>query len=453
MQSTAYPRDVGANVLLWLSYNLDAIRVLGLEAEDFPTEEQRTVYAWLSEMLEDGQRFEMGTEAWDRAYETGPKIHEAFAEVVDNVTANSMPLFDSPHPCAECGYAPDKINEMVTKARVLRRHRARMQVLAEMEALEVAAHSPDAFTAAMDKARQRVDDLTRVSEDRAPMMPSSIVAESDSSGMSVVDLGWPVLGRNMGGGLPRKDIIVLVGCPSVGKTAWCLNTIEHTLQNHPDEAVVFFSLEMPRVEVYRRHLMSYTKTTKDELRACMAGEMRWPYEDFTAIGFDRFAHRYKFYETDRTIKKMVRRLVGIGKVALVVVDYIQRMDRVGSASQSLVEKIEMNMHDLKSIAKSFDCGVIALSQIPRGKGEPWDPVTLRSAKGSSAIEEVADYMVGVWRPNFQAEQDTKQEICSLTLGLVKNRHDFVGRLEVAFDVTRQRITEGRAPERGGGIPL
>lgn len=438
--NTAYAPEIGADVLVWLSWNLSSIRALGLEADDFPTDEQRVVYGWLSSLLEDG--IELGTpvEAWDRAYETGGKTFESYCAVVDRLLATSLPLF--------CSHT---IDGMLAKTRVLRRHRARMAALSEMNALDAATGSPEEFSRAMESARKRIDELTRAVEVRSPTLPSRLVAESDTSGTAMVDIGWPILNRRMGGGLPRKDVFVLVGCPSVGKTAWTINTIEHALFSNPDDSVVFFSLEMPDVEVYRRHLMSYTRTTTDQLRDCMAGRAEWPYPDYVPSGFDRVANRYHIFETERTISKMVARLAGIGKISLVVVDYIQRMDRVGS--RSLVEKIESNMHDLKSLAKSFDCGVVALSQIPRDKGDPWDPVSMRSAKGSSAIEEVADFMVGAWRPEFQVEQDTRQEICTLRLGLVKNRHSFAGRQDVSFDVVRQRITEGAPRPADSELPL
>ncbi len=446
--NTAYAPDVGADMLVWLSWNLGSIAALGLEAEDFPNDEQRRVYGWLCEMREDGVEFETPVEAWDRAYEGGGKVFEQYAAVVDTLSATSLPMFTTSHSCNECGHLPNKLPEMLSKARVLRRHRARMAAMGEMDKLEAAAGSPEEFQRAMEEAQARITDLTRSAEDMAPMLPSRIVLQSDESGDASIDLGWPILNRRMGGGLPRKDILVLVGCPSVGKTCWALNVIEGVLFAHPDEHVVFFSLEMPDVEVHRRHLISWTKTTVEQLRNCMAGKEEWPYPAFTPAGFDRVASRYHIFETERTIPKMMRRLAGVGRISLVVVDYIQRMSR--PQARNTVDVIEQNMHDLKSMAKSFDCGVVALSQIPRDKGDPWDPVSMRAGKGSSAIEEVADYMVGIWRPDFQTEQETKREICKLRLGLVKNRHSFVGRQDTSFDVVRQRITEGSPWDFEGG---
>ena len=65
-------------------------------------------------------------------------------------------------------------------------------------------------------------------------------------------------------GLQKSDLVILAARPSMGKTAFAINMAEHAVMS--DEAVLFFSLEMPSEQIVMRMISSLGRIDQTRLR-------------------------------------------------------------------------------------------------------------------------------------------------------------------------------------------
>lgn len=84
------------------------------------------------------------------------------------------------------------------------------------------------------------------------------------------------------------------------------------------------------------------------------------------------------------------------KIQVVIVDYLQLIK--DSSKRNEEAEISSNTRRLKNLAKELDITVILLSQLHRDKGNP--KPTLSRLRGSGQIEEAADIVGLIWRPEL-----------------------------------------------------
>lgn len=430
---TAYPAEVATAVLLYLVNNIDEVPRLGLEAEHFPTDDLARMYAWLSEVQVEGGRFESVTEMWDRAHAVGGPVYDSVQSWLDRIDGYGVPLF------------VDKTSAKTIEsfARVLRRARARREVLAAQDAVDhIDPDDPAGAAVKMVELSRRIESWQREADGIEVRMarPSEIFRDTLDRPELTVSLGWPRMMGRMGGGLPRGDILTLMGCTSVGKTTWALQSVERFLIMHPHERCVIFSIEMPRRQLVTRQLMGYTGCTRAELESCVRGDGTWPNMHRTATDWDRQSTNLIIDEDCRTLPAMRSVLDNLGGATLVVIDYLQLMQRPGASKE--YEAITNNMYDLKAFAKACDVAVLLLCQVPRSEvSGPDKPPSLRSGKGSGAIEDTSDFVIGLWRPSYKAETEREQDLVGVSAALLKSRHGFEGVVPFELDRPRQMVRE------------
>ena len=132
--------------------------------------------------------------------------------------------------------------------------------------------SPDA-PELVDNAENKIFNLAKqnVKEDILPINPvltetlaiiKDRVENKDryfgvQSGFSELD--------EMTGGFQKSDLIILAARPSMGKTALALNITENASLKH-NKSVVFFSLEMSRLQLCQRLISSHASIDSNALR-------------------------------------------------------------------------------------------------------------------------------------------------------------------------------------------
>ena len=105
------------------------------------------------------------------------------------------------------------------------------------------------------------------------------------------------------------------------------------------------------------------------------------------------------------------------KIGVIGIDYMGLMDGPGTSEYEIISRLSMG---LKSTAKLLNIPIIVLAQVNRKGGGGTNEISLDMGRGSGAIEEAADFVLGLW----QAENDTgdKDLICKI----LKNRKGPVG---------------------------
>lgn len=214
--------------------------------------------------------------------------------------------------------------------------------------------------------------------------------------------------------LPGQLWVVLAKTGS-GKTVLLCNLTF----NMRAQRILFLSLEMTREEVYDRlrrlwHFHVDARASDDEVErgyanVAICDENRIGDRDFPAIVAE-YAMEFG------------------GPPDVVIVDYLGYYAR-GQAGSSPYEKTTNAAMQLKAEAKAGRFVVIAPSQVNRVAKEG-KPITIDDARDSGAVEETADYLTSLWRPDdglVLEENTTVMPSGQTKHTILKSRHGGKGR--------------------------
>ena len=215
----------------------------------------------------------------------------------------------------------------------------------------------------------------------------------------------------MTAGLQGGDLLIVAARPSMGKTAFALNLVEHA-GVHAENPVptIIFSLEMGKEQLVQRLLCSVAKVDASRLRTGHLGESDWP-KLTHAAGLLSDAPIY----IDDTpgisvleLRAKCRRLKAEKGLGLVMVDYLQLMS--GHNAESRQQEISEISRSLKGLAKELSVPVVALSQLNRSLENRSDkrPI-MADLRESGAIEQDADVIMFIYREAVYCEDCRNRE--------------------------------------------
>ncbi len=258
----------------------------------------------------------------------------------------------------------------------------------------------------------------------------------------------------MTSGLQNSDLVIIAGRPSMGKTAFAMNIVEHTALNQ-DRPVLVFSLEMPANQLVVRVLSSLGKIDQTRMRSGNLLEDDWPrlssaaqklkkaslYIDDTA-GISPFEMKNRIKKFIREEVERIRselpkdsdlsmdEIVNKSQPSLIVVDYLQLMNGT-NASEGRVQEISQISRELKGLARDYECPVIALSQLSRNvEQRPNKRPVNADLRESGAIEQDADVVTFIYRDEIYNEDSADKGIAEIIIG--KQRNGPVGTCKLAF---------------------
>ena len=233
-------------------------------------------------------------------------------------------------------------------------------------------------------------------------------------------------------GLQRADLIIVAGRPSMGKTAFAMNLVEHAVLKQ-EQPVLVFSMEMPAESLIVRMLSSMGRIDQQRLRTG-----RLEQEDWTKLGSATAALKDRPLYIDDTpalspaeLRARARRLRREhGDLALIMVDYLQLMQIPGSGEGRVNEVSEIS-RSLKAIAKEFNCPVVALSQLNRSlEQRPNKRPVMSDLRESGSIEQDADVIAFIYRDEVYHEESPDRGIAEIIIG--KQRNGPIGTVRLAF---------------------
>jgi replicative DNA helicase len=131
-----------------------------------------------------------------------------------------------------------------------------------------------------------------------------------------------------------------------------------------------------------------------ESQMMMLDKLRNDYKDLPIYFDDRSTVSF-----DRVIRS-IRNLVKTKGIKLAIIDYLQIFNQLTDNEE---QGMSYMARACKNIAKETDIAVIALSQLKRGAEHP----TLRMLRGSGQIEESADNVVLIDRPEAYPDNKVK----------------------------------------------
>jgi replicative DNA helicase len=114
------------------------------------------------------------------------------------------------------------------------------------------------------------------------------------------------------------------------------------------------------------------------------------------------------------------------KVGLIGIDYLGLLDGPGQNEYEIISRLARG---IKSTAKLINLPVIVLSQVSRKGGSGEEEISLDMGRGSGAIEEGADFVLGLWQVEKTVDvigADESRKDYDLICRILKNRKGVKG---------------------------
>jgi len=395
-----------------------------LAAEDFYRSDHRIIYRVMADLVERNNPLDIITisEALEGIGElenvgglayisdlasstpTASNIH-AYAQIVrERATVRS--LISVAHEIADSGFNPDGRNS------------ATLIDEAESKVFKISddrpsSGGPESVRPLLTRAVERIDLLFQTKG----------ALTGISSGFRDID--------EMTSGLQPADLVIVAGRPSMGKTSFMMNIAESAVISG-ESPVLVFSMEMPSDSLVLRMLSSLGRIDQTKIRTGQLGDDDWPR---LTSAVTLLNDRPLFIDdtpalSPNEIRSRARRVAREhGKIGMILLDYIQLM-QVSGTSENRAGEISEISRSLKSIAKEFDCPVIAGSQLNRSLEQRPDKRPIMSdLRESGAIEQDADVIMAIYRDEVYHE-DAEKGIAEIII--LKQRNGPIGRKKLAF---------------------
>jgi len=254
---------------------------------------------------------------------------------------------------------------------------------------------------------------------------------------------------DMTSGLQPSDLVIIAGRPSMGKTTFAMNLVEHAVVSN-DKPVVVFSMEMPAESLMLRVLSSLGRIDQTRVRTGQLEDEDWPR---LTSAVNLLKDRQLFIDdtpalSPNELRSRARRIAREhGNIGLVMIDYLQLMQVPGLSENRTAEISEIS-RSLKGLAKEFGCPVVALSQLNRSlEQRPNKRPVMSDLRESGAIEQDADVIAFVYRDEvYNSDNPDNKGLAELIIG--KQRNGPIGTVHMAF-IGKYTRFEDLAPDSYG----
>ncbi len=328
----------------------------------------------------------------------------------------------------------------------------------------------DLITASLDILKKSYDESTNVDDLIADAQEQVYQAIQSSTKREVSDIGSVITeavnrieemqGREGLIGVPsgyvsidritqgwqNSDLIILAARPSVGKTAFALNIARNAAVDH-NMPVAFFSLEMPKIQLATRLMVTETGLPANKLKG---GSKLENYEwEQLQVKIKRLAASPLYVDDTPSLpiaefRTKVKRLVKSKGVRLVIVDYLQLMQGPPDLRGFREQEVAAISRTLKATAKELDVPIIALSQLSRNsvqrQGSNGKPM-LSDLRESGSIEQDADMVMFVHRPDYIGMSDNPEDREKTQIIIAKHRNGEIGEIDMKFKSEQIRFVE------------
>ncbi len=248
--------------------------------------------------------------------------------------------------------------------------------------------------------------------------------------------GIPTGFRDLDGltsGFHNSEFIVIAARPSMGKTALSLNIAQY-VGVKTDYSVAFFSLEMAKEQIMIRLLCAEAQLDIKKVRTGFIGDREF---ERLKLSAEVLSQAKIFLDetpalTVMEMKAKARRLKMEQNLDLLFLDYMQLM-RPGRRLENRTQEISFISRSLKELSKELQIPVVGISQLSRApeKGRREPIPQLSDLRESGAIEQDADVVIFIYRPEFYRPQE--ENLRGLAeINVAKQRNGPTGRINLAF---------------------
>ncbi|MGB0035593.1 MAG: replicative DNA helicase [Candidatus Acidiferrales bacterium] len=264
--------------------------------------------------------------------------------------------------------------------------------------------------------------------------------------------GYPGL-DNETAGLQPSELIILAARPSMGKTALALNIAENVALRQR-EPVAIFSLEMSKESLLMRLLASEARVDAHKFRTGHMNKDDWG-KITSSLATMGEAPLWIDDSASSTVLEMgakARRLKRDRGLSLMIVDYLQLVVPSNSGrGTNRQEEVSSMSRALKGLAKELKVPVIVLSQLTRAPEREERKPQLADLRESGAIEQDADVVLFINRPNFYKSNLPEEDRAKAEIIIAKQRNGPTGSLNFVF-LSRHTRFEEAAPDAWSSVP-
>ena len=260
-----------------------------------------------------------------------------------------------------------------------------------------------------------------------------------SMSRDTIPCGFPSLGKMLGGGFRRGDLIVLGGDVGSGKSALALSfAIRTSLQQR---RVAFLTAEMTNERVLERIIAIEARTRIDDLRQGSLDDETRASAGVVAL---RLREHLPILECLPACgsSQLSALLDELPELDMVVVDSIAGL---AQGTRPTHEEHAAMIRDLKALALTRDIAVLATSPLPELAARPDRRPTLDDFGALGSVKQHADVVLTLFRQDMY---EPSRDIEGATELLVrKNRNGPTGYIDLFFYAQWMRFEDMLDPDR------
>ncbi len=251
-------------------------------------------------------------------------------------------------------------------------------------------------------------------------------------------------------GIAPGEVLTIVARPQVGKSALVSQVLVNAAID--GEPVVFFSLEMPREQAFERIVMQRLGLARSRVEFLSGDSWRGLTRDQRAA-LDALAGNLVIVDRGKSgiadlDASMVEATATLRRPPrLAAIDYLGLLGS-GAKNLPLYQRVSEAAVDVKAFAKRHGVAVLLAAQSGRNedeaKAQGAKALGLDAARDSGQVEEAADFLVTMWRPELAAglpDVERREVGGQMFLAVVKNRRGPRPEFRLRFEADTLQISE------------
>ena len=223
-------------------------------------------------------------------------------------------------------------------------------------------------------------------------------------------------------GMQPSDFILIAARPSMGKTAFVLNLVEHVAVKKGLPCMVF-SLEMSKEQLVNRMLSMESNVDSQKLRTGTLTDADWDavVEGIGVIGNSKLIIDDTPGISITELRSKCRKMKLEFGLNMVIIDYLQLMSGSGKSGDNRQQEISEISRSLKALARELNAPVIALSQLSRACETRQDHRPMLSdLRESGAIEQDADVVMFLYRDDYYNKDTETPNVAEVIIAKQRN---------------------------------
>ena len=224
-------------------------------------------------------------------------------------------------------------------------------------------------------------------------------------------------------GLQPSDFVLIAARPSMGKTAFVLNLVDHIAVKKGLPCMVF-SLEMSKEQLVNRMLAMESNVDSQKLRTGTLSDSDWDavVEGIGVIGNSKLIIDDTPGISIMELRSKCRKMKLEYGLSVVIIDYLQLMSGSGKGGgDNRQQEISEISRSLTALARELSAPVIALSQLSRACETRQDHRPMLSdLRESGAIEQDADVVMFLYRDDYYNKDTDMPNIAEVIIAKQRN---------------------------------